>query len=151
MYIKKSIILIIFLLDSLLSIAQTNTSRIALPDTSAVIFKDSLTIKNPKIVHGIASFYSKNLEGSKTATGETFFHVRLTAASNNFALNTWVRITNLRNNKSVIVRINDRMNKEMAKKGRVIDVSKYAAEKLNFIRRGLAKVKVEEVYKGTIN
>src|SRR3954463_9517067 len=60
-------------------------------------------------LYGIASFYSANLDSTITATGEIYTHGKLTAASNNFKLNTWVRVTNLKNGRSVIVRINDRM------------------------------------------
>ncbi|MEX6686718.1 septal ring lytic transglycosylase RlpA family protein [Danxiaibacter flavus] len=101
------------------------------------------------VVYGIASFYSKSLQGTKTSTGEKFDHDLPTAASNNFKLGTWVRITNLRNGKSVVVRINDRMHKSMSKKGRVVDVTRSAAVELDFVKRGLTRVKVEEVPKGT--
>ena len=73
----------------------------------------------------------------------------MSAASNNFDLNTWVRVTNLKNNKSVILRINDRMHPRMERKGRVVDLSMSAAKKLDFIKKGLAKVKVEIVSKET--
>ncbi len=102
-----------------------------------------------KTINGVASFYSSNLDGTKTATGEIFRNSKMTAASNHFKLNTWVRVTNLRNNLSVIVRINDRMHRRMAKKGRVVDLSRAAAKQLNFMKRGLTKVRVEEVMKGT--
>ena len=69
----------------------------------------------------------------------------MTAASNNFKLNTWVRITNLKNNKSIVVRINDRMHPAMAKKGRVVDLTMTGAKTLDFVNAGLAKVKVEEI------
>lgn len=98
-----------------------------------------------KTVTGIASFYSTNLDGTKTSTGERYRNARLTAASNNFKLNTWVLVTNLRNQKTVIVRINDRMHPRMKKKGRVVDLSRIAAETLDFIDNGLTKVKVEEI------
>ena len=61
------------------------------------------------------------------------------------SMNTWVKVTNLVNGKSVIVRINDRMHPRMAKKGRVVDLSRVAAEKLDFIKKGLVKVKVQVV------
>jgi len=102
-----------------------------------------------KTVYGVASFYSASLDGTKTATGEIFRNNKMTAASNHFKLNTWVRVTNLKNNKSVIVRINDRMHKNMSRKGRVIDLSRSAASKLSFLKGGVTKVKVETVTKGT--
>ena len=107
--------------------------------------KNSAVDKAVKAMYGVASFYNKHMEGEMTATGEIFHHSGMTAASNNFALNTWIRITNLRNGKSVIVRINDRMSKSMQALGRVADMTKTAAGQLDFLNRGLARVKVEEV------
>lgn len=95
-----------------------------------------------KHMNGIASVYAKRFNGLKTATGEVFKHSNLTAASNHFKINSWVKVTNLSNMKSVIVRINDRMHPRMAKMGRVVDLTQAAAKLLgNF--SGLAKVKVE--------
>ena len=71
-------------------------------------------------VTGIASFYSVGLDGTLTSTGEYYRNKRYTAASNVFELNTLVRVTNLNNGKSVLVRINDHMHPNMLKKGRVI-------------------------------
>ena len=113
---------------------------------------DSLNIepvKEENFRTGIASFYSTNLDGTLTATGETYRNNRMSAASNDFDLNTWVRITNLNNKKSVILRINDRMHRRMQKKGRVVDLSRKAAKKLDFINNGLTKVKVEIVSRNT--
>lgn len=104
-----------------------------------------------KVVIGKASFYSKSLDGTQTATGEIFRNKNMTAASNHFKLNSWVRVTNLSNGKSVIVRINDRMHPKMAKKGRVVDLSRSAASHLGFILKGITKVKVEVVPKNTDN
>jgi len=109
---------------------------------------DSTDKAKLKTITGIASFYSLNLTGTETATEERFDNKNMTAASNNFKLNTWVRVTNLRNGKSVVVRINDRMHTRMAKKGRVVDLSRAAAKQLHFMKRGLTKVKVEEVAEG---
>lgn len=104
-----------------------------------------VSLPKPKTVIGVASFYSKSLDGTKTATGETFKNSNMTAASNNFKLNSWVKVTNLRNDKFVIVRINDRMHKKMARRGRVVDLSRMAAKELGFLKRGITKVKVETV------
>ncbi len=100
--------------------------------------------------YGIASFYSENLDGTETATGEIFRHNKLTAASNRFKLNTWVRVTRIKNGKSIIVRINDRMHPRMDRKGRIIDLTIRGAEKLKFIKTGITRVKVEIVPKGTL-
>lgn len=101
--------------------------------------------KTGRKLRGIASFYSLNLDGTKTATGEKFRNEKLTAASNNLPLNTWVKVTNQRNGNAVIIRINDRMHPRMAKKGRVVDLSYRAARILDFVDNGLAKVTVEEL------
>ena len=118
-----------------------------LDSNSLTIIKDS-TAKQ-KYYFGLASFYSKNLEGTRTATGEFFRHNKMTAASNKFKLNTWLRITNISNEKSIIVRVNDRMHPKMAKKGRIADLTYLGAKKLCFLNKGVTKIKVEIVSKGT--
>lgn len=108
---------------------------------------DFRTVVPGKSVIGIASYYSKNLQGSKTSNGEIYRHEKMTAASNNFKLNTWVRVTRIKTGVSVIVKINDRMHPSMKRKGRVVDLSRSAAAKLGFIANGLTKVRVEIVEK----
>lgn len=76
------------------------------------------------------------------ANGQKFDEKKLTAAHNSLSLGTWVRVSNLRNKKSVIVQITDRMHR---KNKRLIDVSKEAARKLGFLGRGLTKVRVEVI------
>ncbi len=97
-----------------------------------------------KQLKGFATIYANRFNGLRTATGEIFKHSNLTAASNNFKINSWVKVTNLSNDKSVIVRINDRMHPRMAKLGRIVDLTKAAAKLLgNF--DGILGVKVEEI------
>jgi rare lipoprotein A (peptidoglycan hydrolase) len=117
------------------------TDSIVRKDTSASITYQ----KTGNIIKGIASFYSANLDGTKTATGEIFRHKKLTGASNNLPLNTWVLVTNLKNKKTVIVRINDHMHPRMKKKGRVIDLSKAAADILDYVEDGLTRVSLETI------
>jgi len=100
-------------------------------------------------LYGIASYYSPGFDSSKTATGEMYLHSKLTGASNFYKLNTWVRVTNLRNGRSVVVRINDRMARRMAGQGRVIDLSRSAAKILGFMKSGLTRVRLIKVPKGT--
>jgi rare lipoprotein A len=119
-----------------------------LGDTTSVLTK---TPESAKKIKGVASFYSKNLDGTKTATGEIFKNSKMTGASNHVKLNTWVRVTNLSNGNSVIVRINDRMHPRMAKKGRVIDLSRAAAAELDFMKKGLTKVQLEVVRAKTVD
>ena len=96
-------------------------------------------------IKGVSSFYSKNLNGTKTSTGERFYNNKYTAACNLFKLNTIVRVTNLKNGKTVLVRINDRMHPNMLRKGRVIDLSQSAAKQLVFSSNGLVKVTVDAI------
>lgn len=97
-----------------------------------------------KKLNGFATIYSNRFVGLRTSTGEIFRHTNLTAASNFFKLNTWVKITNLNNKKTVIVRINDRMHPRMARMNRVVDLTQAAAKRLgNF--DGIVGVKVESL------
>lgn len=124
------------------SLPQQQDSLIILGDTTAS--PDSFIVAG-KPVKGIASFYSQKFEGRKTATGTVFRHSKMTAASNHFKLNTLVKVTNLRNNKTVIVLINDRMHHKMKKKGRVVDLTKTAAKELDFVNSGLTRVLVQPI------
>ena len=89
---------------------------------------------------GIASYYADKYQGRKTANGETFDTAKLTAAHRTLPFGTRVRVTNLVNGKSVDVRINDR-GPFVA--GRVIDLSPAAARKLDMIRAGIVRVKLD--------
>ncbi len=89
---------------------------------------------------GTASYYHPKFNGRKTTNGETFSNEKLTAANNFLKLGTKVKVTNLKNNKSVIVTINDRMH---ARNKRLIDVSAAAAKQLGFFNQGLCKVSIK--------
>lgn len=88
---------------------------------------------------GIASFYANEFQGKKTSSGEIYNMNELTAAHPDYPFNTIVVVTNLKNHKSVQVRINDRMPNF---KNRIIDLSLKAAEKIDMIRDGIQEVKV---------
>ncbi len=94
---------------------------------------------------GKASFYADKFEGVFTASGEKYRHNKLTGAHKTLPFGTKVRVTNLDNNQSVEVVINDR---GPYVEGRIIDLSKEAAEQLGFINKGLADVKLEVVDPG---
>jgi len=93
---------------------------------------------------GVASYYALKFHGRKTASGELFHKDSLTAAHKTLPFGTMVRVTNLKNKKSIIVKINDR---GMKGKKRIIDLSIAAAKELNMIGSGLIKVKVEVLEK----
>lgn len=89
---------------------------------------------------GIASYYGKEFHGRKTSNGERFNMYSMTAAHQTLPYNTKVRVTNLSNGLSVVVRINDC---GPFKDNRIIDLTKAAAMKIDMIRSGTAKVKLE--------
>jgi rare lipoprotein A len=89
---------------------------------------------------GLASWYGPGFDGKRTASGERFEQDDLTAAHRRLRLGTRVRVTNLRNERAVIVRINDR---GPYGRGRVIDLSRAAARRIGMEDHGLAPVRVE--------
>jgi rare lipoprotein A len=94
------------------------------------------------VQYGIASWYAAPQGPGLTASGEMFNERDLTAAHRNLPFGTRVRVTNLQNGRSIVVRINDR---GPFVPSRLIDLSKAAARRLAFSRRGLAHVKVAVV------
>lgn len=91
---------------------------------------------------GIASFYAQKFNGRKTSSGEKFSNDSLTAAHKKFKFGTYVLVRNLKNDSTVIVKINDRLP---AKSKRSIDLSVKAAKQLNFIKSGLTKVEITKL------
>lgn len=91
-------------------------------------------------IEGKASFYGSEFNGRKTANGEVYDETALTAAHRTLPFGTVLRITNLQNGLSVIVRINDR---GPFHPDRVIDLSKSAAEEIDLIRYGVADIEAE--------
>jgi rare lipoprotein A len=89
---------------------------------------------------GIANFYSDKFQGKKTGSGEFYNKDALTASHKKLSYGTKVKVTNIENGKSVVVTINDRMNKSNPA---VIDLTRHAAEELGFSNTGKTKVKVE--------
>lgn len=110
-----------------------------------LLFFVSITNLNAQIQSGKASFYADKFEGRTTASGEKYKHNKLTAAHKTLPFGTKVRVTNLANNKSVEVVVNDR---GPYVDGRIIDLSKSAAEMLDFVNQGLAEVRMEVIDAG---
>ena len=92
------------------------------------------------LAEGRASFYGRELAGNRTASGERFDPSDLTAAHRTLPFGSRVRVTNLRNEKSVIVRVNDR---GPFHRSRIIDISRAAADEIGMTRRGTATVRLE--------
>ena len=103
-------------------------------DRSLVEFLDKGNMK--------ASWYGPGFHGRKTANGEIYDQMSFTAAHKSLKFGTLLKITNQKNNKSVVVRINDR---GPYIHGRDLDLSKAAAIELGMVKRGVAKIKVEEI------
>jgi rare lipoprotein A len=91
---------------------------------------------------GMASYYGKEFNGRKTASGERFSNSKFTAAHRELPFGTMVKVTNLANGKSVTVRVNDR---GPFKKSRIIDLSYAAAKTIGIVGPGTGKVRIEVV------
>lgn len=91
---------------------------------------------------GNAVHYSDKFQGKKTANGDIFDQNGLTAAHKKFPYGSQVKVTNLANNQSVVVTINDRMRR---RNKNIIDVTSRAAKELGFIKKGRARVSLELV------
>jgi rare lipoprotein A (peptidoglycan hydrolase) len=99
-----------------------------------------------EIQFGIASWYGKTFHGRITTSGEKYDMYKLTAAHRTLPFGTLVRVTNIKNGKTVVVRINDR---GPWKPGRVIDLSYAAAQKIEMVNDGVARVRVDIIDKQT--
>ncbi len=89
---------------------------------------------------GMASWYGPNFHGKRTANGEIYNQYAMTAAHRTLQIPAFVRVDNLENGRSVVVRVNDR---GPYAKGRIIDLSKAAAKRLGIIKKGTAKVRIQ--------
>ncbi|MES2880873.1 MAG: septal ring lytic transglycosylase RlpA family protein [Bacteroidota bacterium] len=134
-YIK----LVAFIVLSCLVLRATSVSQLAKKTQTL-----SANNEYSRTLYGQASFYAAKFEGRPTATGEKFSHSNATAACNVLPLGSWVKVTNLRNGKSIVVRTNDRLH---PKTKRIIDLTKTGAHKLGYVKMGLTRVKIE-VLKG---
>ena len=123
--------IILIMMGSMVSVAQgkVNYRNVAQSDSAV----------------GYASFYSNKFIGKKTASGEIFSQIKLTCAHNTLPMGTLIKVTNLNNDKSVTVRVNDRMHK---RNPRIVDLSMAAAKMLDFNGSGVIKVRVEVLKRG---
>jgi rare lipoprotein A (peptidoglycan hydrolase) len=103
---------------------------------------NEITTATSQVITGKASYYGEKFHGRHTASGEVYDMNKLTAAHRTMMFGTRLKVTNLWNNRSVIVRVNDR---GPFKKGRVLDLSKAAARELDMIVAGVVDVKIEVI------
>ncbi len=120
-------------------VALTAKSEARPPDTFGTPTRVAPAPPKKVATVGVASWYGEDFDGNPTASGETFDMNALTAASPDLPLGTKVEVTNLRNNRSLIVRVNDR---GPFITGRFLDLSRAAAERLGFLNAGLAQVQI---------
>jgi len=125
--------------DGLVELAATVAE---LEDPAEPVFKPEVQAKFEKIAEGIASYYGHELAGNRTASGERFNPQALTAAHRTLPLGTKLRVTNLSNGRSVVVRVNDR-GPFVGK--RILDLSLAAARQINMVGAGHARVALEIV------
>ena len=149
MQMKNNTYLLIFLLVFLCDCASaprytTGSTHLSTKskasNTSNNKTSKSNNVKHRKVMNGVSSFYAEDFHGKLTANGEVYDMYGLTAAHKTLPLNTVCRVTNLANNKSLILRINDR---GPYVQGRILDCSYGAAKKLDFINQGTTNVKIE--------
>jgi rare lipoprotein A len=108
------------------------------PGVMRVVVRPKVKVKPYQV--GTASWYGEFFEGKPTASGEPYDMYDFTAAHPTLPLGTFVRVTNLRNRKSVIVRVNDR---GPVVDGRIIDLSYNAARALGMKARGIQRVRLD--------
>ena len=124
-FLFRNILVLVMLLTGVGAFAQkTNYRNVPVVDTAV----------------GHASFYSDKFIGKKTASGEIFSQDKLTCAHNTYPMGSKVRVTNLKNGKTIILRVNDRLHH---RNPRLVDLTRAGATKLGFNKSGIVKVKVE--------
>ncbi len=105
-------------------------------------------VKTKKKIYqiGIATWYGPGFQGRKTSSGQPYDMYKFTAAHRDLPLGSIIRVTNVKNNRSTIVLVNDRgpVNKNL-----ILDLSKIAANNLDIVRKGSGKVKIEILAKST--
>jgi len=107
-----------------------------------IVFSSFMSEEDKYLQVGKASYYANKFQGRQTSSGEIFKQNKYTAAHKTLPFGSIVKVVNMENDSIVYVKINDRLPKSST---RLIDLTLKAADELNFIRKGLAKVTVERV------
>jgi len=140
------LLLVSFVISSCVSSPRFTKDRYAEPKYNPSKTPAKNTSGKATTYTGIASYYADDFHGKKTANGEIFDMHQLTAAHRSFPFNTKVRVTNLGNGKSCVVRVNDRGPFKLE---RIMDLSFGAAEALDMMKTGTANVQLEVVEWGS--
>lgn len=110
---------------------------------AVLILNSHLLMLHAQTETGYASFYAKRFTGLKTASGERLHNDSLTCAHKTLPFGTYLKVTNLNNQKEVVVRVNDR---GPYIRGRIVDLTQHAASELGILRFGMGKVSIEVVH-----
>ena len=113
-----------------------------------VFVLNNLFAQEKNVQFGLATYYSDAFQGRRTTSGERYNNILYTAAHATLPLFSLVKVTNLKNNESVIVKVNDRCVRSYS---RIIDLSKAAAKKIDLMLSGIAKVKLEVITPSDLN
>lgn len=125
-------------------IALSPKSEAKLPGSFSTLAELPIPVPRLAAEVGLASWYGSECQNNLTASGETYDMNGLTAAHRELPLGTRIKVINLSNHRSVILRINDR-GPDPLLRGRLVDVSMSAAKKLGFLEAGLTRVEVSVV------
>ena len=120
----------------MIALSPRSEARLPASVTSPLAFSQA------KLEFGLASWYGDECNGNPTASGELFDMKGFTAAHRELPLGTKIKVTNLYNSRSAVVRVNDRGPHIV---GRVVDLSAATAQRLGFLRQGLTPVQIEVV------
>ena len=118
------------------AIAQEKTKDAAPAPTPAA------AIPSGDVQTGLAAYYTDRLHGHRTASGQRYNRNAMTTAHQTYPFGTKVKVTNVKTNQSVVLTVNDRGPTQA---GRIVDVSRAAAQQLGMVRAGLTEVRVEVV------
>lgn len=139
---KQFLLFLLAVMPAAALFAQHDSIPRSTIDAAPVLVPRIDTTHTDSLETGVASYYASKFNGRRTSSGEIFRSDSLTAAHKTLPFGTLVRVTNLKNDSVVIVKINDRLPKSSK---RVIDLTYHAAKQLNFIRAGITKVTLEQV------
>ena len=123
----------------LVAILPLYAEEAKIPERIGTEKKSSLSAQKPEGVEAKAVYYSKRYNGRRTSSGAIYDPKKLTAAHPSIPLGTQVKVVNLANNRSVVVTVNDRCRKHNYE---IIDLSRAAAQKLDFLGTGATKVRI---------
>jgi rare lipoprotein A len=143
-FTRTSSLILLFILISCASVPKFTINKETREENRKADNELQQKYKNVSLVLetviGPASFYAEQFHGRLTSNGEVYDMNGLTAAHNTYPPNTIIRVTNLSNNKKVIIRVNDHFPKHPT---RIIDLSKGTAQVLDMIKDGVTEVKLE--------